>query len=38
MPHFGQLSGLSLSTPGHIGQMYFADPCDDLSAELNSTV
>jgi hypothetical protein len=22
MPHFGQASGPSLSTPGHIGQMY----------------
>jgi hypothetical protein len=24
MPHFGQLPGESLSTPGHIGQKYFA--------------
>jgi hypothetical protein len=25
MPHFGQKPGESLSTPGHIGQKYFAD-------------
>jgi hypothetical protein len=24
MPHFGQSPGLSDSTPGHIGQKYFA--------------
>jgi hypothetical protein len=24
MPHFGQLPGDSLSTPGHMGQKYFA--------------
>jgi hypothetical protein len=24
MPHFGQVPGESLSTPGHIGQKYFA--------------
>jgi hypothetical protein len=24
MPHFGQMPGLSDSTPGHIGQKYFA--------------
>jgi hypothetical protein len=23
MPHFGQMPGESLSTPGHIGQKYF---------------
>jgi hypothetical protein len=25
MPHFGQLPGDSLSTPGHMGQKYFAE-------------
>ena len=25
MPHFGQMPGESLSTPGHIGQKYFAE-------------
>jgi len=24
MPHFGQMPGTSLSTPGHIGQKYAA--------------
>jgi hypothetical protein len=24
MPHFGQSPGVSLSTPGHMGQKYFA--------------
>jgi len=24
MPHFGQVPGTSLSTPGHIGQKYAA--------------
>jgi len=24
IPHFGQVPGLSDSTPGHIGQKYFA--------------
>jgi len=26
IPHFGQASGWSLSTPGHIGQIYDAFP------------
>jgi hypothetical protein len=26
MPHFGQAAGVSLSTPGHMGQIYLADP------------
>jgi hypothetical protein len=25
MPHFGQMPGESLSTPGHIWQKYFAE-------------
>jgi hypothetical protein len=25
IPHFGQSPGLSLTTPSHIGQKYFAD-------------
>jgi hypothetical protein len=33
MPHFGQLPGVSLSTPGHIGQKYFAEEAGEgLSA------
>jgi hypothetical protein len=31
MPHFGQSPGLSDSTPGHIGQKYFA-PADGFTS------
>jgi hypothetical protein len=32
MPHFGQSPGLSDSTPGHIGQQYFAPDEDFMVA------
>jgi hypothetical protein len=33
MPHFGQVPGLSLATPSHIGQKYFAAAAGAAFAE-----